>query len=48
MAEIPTTIDTDRIVTGKTDDRGRLSLGTEYSGEEVEVAILEREGDGDE
>lgn len=36
----------DQIVERKADDRGRITLGNEYSGKEVQVAILDVE-DGD-
>jgi len=35
----------DDIVEAKTDSRGRLTLGSEFSNENVTVGILEREGD---
>lgn len=34
-------VDPDNIVTGTTDDRGRIYLGPEYKNQTVEVAILE-------
>lgn len=37
----------DQIVEKKTDDRGRLLLGAEYAGKEVQVAVLEVRGPSD-
>jgi len=40
MVETTIAVDTDDLVTGKTDSRGRLNLGADLGGKEVEVAIL--------
>lgn len=43
MAQANVTIDTNDVVEGKTDARGRLNLGIDLADKEVEVAVLEVE-----
>lgn len=43
MVQTSITIDTGDVIEAKTDDRGRLTLGSDYAGQEVEVAVLKTE-----
>jgi hypothetical protein len=45
MAETTIKIDTSKIKERDADDRGRVRLGPEYAGKEVEVAILDSSDD---
>lgn len=42
MAELTVTVPDDAVTeTGRTDDRGRLLLGSEYADQEVSVVVVE-------
>lgn len=43
MVETTIEIDTEKLVTGRTDSRGRLNLGSEFGSKDVEIAILKVE-----
>lgn len=49
MAQAKTQIEVEAdpvVIEGKTDDRGRINLGSEYGDQEIVVAVIESENSG--
>lgn len=45
MSEVSVNVDLDEVVEVTADDRGRVTLGSEYDGETVALAVLSRDDD---